>query len=178
MSVAWGESIAPVAIVRAFKSARVCTGPPRRATKQERRSRSVLAQRGEQWQARNHLVEQRSGCRVIGRRDKHFDGNPADPGSPGLADHFQISESVLQVAPDQRLDRIDREAPTARELAQTVDDLPSDRAERGLERRDMRRRIVEFDRTADRELAAADRDTRNRGSRRRHPERNGDGGHA
>jgi hypothetical protein len=64
------------------------------------------------------------------------------------------------------------------QLAQPVDDLAADGAERVLERGHVRRRVVELDGTADRKLAAADRDARGRGSRRRHPQRDGDGGQA
>lgn len=60
-----------------------------------------------------------------------------------------VCEPVLQFAGDQRLDRVDHEAPAARELAQAVDDLGPDRAERVLERGHVRRHVVELDRTAD-----------------------------
>ena len=66
----------------------------------------------------------------------------------------------------------------SRERAQAVDDLTPDRAERVLDRRDMRRRVVEFQRPADRELAAADRDPRDVRGRRGHAQREGDGVHS
>src|SRR5262245_36081071 len=37
-----------------------------------------LAQRGDQRQTLDHLVEERAGGRVVHRRDEHLDGDPAD----------------------------------------------------------------------------------------------------
>ena len=91
----------------------------------------------------DHLVEQRARGRLVRRRHEHFYDDPADARPPRVANHFQVGEPVLQLASDECLDRVDREASAPRELAQPVDDLAPDGAERVLQRGHLRRRIVD-----------------------------------
>ena len=56
------------------------------------------AQRAQQREATEHLVERRAGGRVVHRRDKYFDDDAANSWRSGLADHFQVRESIFKFA--------------------------------------------------------------------------------
>jgi hypothetical protein len=134
-------------------------------------------QRAGERQPLEHEAEERANGVGVRRRDEHFHCQGRDPRRRRLADDLEIRERRVELAGDQRFDRVDLDPPAPRELAQAVDDLATRGAERVLERRHVRRRRVEFNGAADGKLAAVDRDAR-RAPGRRHPERHGDGVHS